>query len=370
MNDPRDWNNHSRWEAAVSLAERMVARGDFRAVAFQAYEDGFSPCVRLGTQRDGQPLDGNSLFLVASLTKPVVALTVLDLVQEGILSLNERICDLLPEWNTNEKRRITVRHLLSHTSGLPDQLPNNQELRARGASLEEFYQHILSTPLDFAPGSRVQYQSMGFVVLGELVRRLTGEDLGTAVRKRIFEPLGMTNSYLGLADHPEAESILARVTSVELDAEQAATAGNWNSAYWQSLGAPWGGMLSTPVDMLTFCASHFRAGLGKSRFLPYPVLTEAMVNQLPFLEDMNPRDRTCRPWGLGWRLNWAGHRETFGDFLSEYAVGHWGATGSLMWLDDRWERACVLCCSRPTSESRIPLIRLSNAIHSAMESDD
>ncbi len=372
----QSWLHHLRWEETLALAEQMVATGRFRAVAFQAYSQSASPEIRWGTQQADQTqatLNQESLFLVASLTKPVVATLVLQLVEQGLIGLNERICEFLPEWNRNERRRITLRHLLSHTSGLPDQLPDNLELRSARASHDEFYRRVVDVPLEFSPGSQARYQSMGFVVLAELLRKLTGNPLERLAHERIFQPLGMDDTYLGLALHPDPESVLSRVVEVELDEEQQRRSGNWNSSYWQSLGAPWGGMLSTPADMLKFCRSLplFAGSIPDSSawrpLLTHGMCSQAIQNQLVHFEDMNPRDRTFRPWGLGWRLNWPAHRETFGDALSPQAVGHWGATGSLMVCDPTRKAAFVICTSLPIDRSAKDIVRLSNSIITSWE---
>ena len=362
-----DWSDCSAWQQAVQLGETLVSEGHCRALSFQGFATTATPIVSLGHQNAAQPVNAQTLFLVASLTKPVIATAALLLCQRGAFGLNDRVCDHLPEWNRNERRRLTIRHLLSHTSGLPDQLPNNLEMRGRSANLSEFYEHVIDVPLEFAPGTRAQYQSMGFVVLARLLEHITGESLPILVQQLIFTPLEMHNSYLGLSTQPHPEQLLARVAEVELTPEQQQQAGNWNSSYWQTLGAPWGGMLSTPGDMLKFCTQPFSPRTEVRQLFTPQLWQEACQNQLPSFEGMNERDQQHRAWGLGWRHNWKTHRETFGDFLPAEVVGHWGATGALMWIDRPTARAAVICCSRPTDRSSAHLIRLSNAISTALD---
>ena len=134
------WEKSPRWNHVIELAESFVARGSFSALSFQAYSTSDSPAIHLGqTGKDEEcEIDDSTLYLVASLTKPVVATAVLIAVQDGLFSLNERIHNYLPGWNKGEKRSITIRNLLSHTSGLPDQLPDNLEMRNRHATLDQF----------------------------------------------------------------------------------------------------------------------------------------------------------------------------------------------------------------------------------------
>jgi len=351
------------WQAAVDFAQSLIDDGHIRDLSFQTLTDKPSELAAL-TSETNSDRQTSPLYLVASLTKPVVAAAVLTLVNEGELLLNERVGVRLPEWNRGERRKITLRHLLCHTSGLPDQLPDNIEMRDRHASLDEFYEGAVQTPLEFSPGSRAQYQSMGFVVIQKLVEDVTGQSLPLLIRERIFNPLQMEDTYLG--SEANQRTILDRVCPVELDDDQTANAGNWNSNYWQTLGAPWGGMLSTPTDMLKFCAAF----LNDNPVIRPLIRLEMTTNQLPYFEDMNPRELKHRPWGLGWRFNWKTHRETFGDLLPAQTIGHWGATGSLMWCDLSARRACVICSSRPTQSSRPALIRLSNRLASVMDSAD
>ncbi len=367
------WDKSPRWESVIELAESFVARGSFSSLSFQAFSSTDSPAIHLGQtdKEEGCEVDDSTLYLVASLTKPVVATAVLIAVQDGLFSLNERIHHYLPGWNKGEKRSITIRNLLSHTSGLPDQLPDNLEMRNKHATLDQFYQGILDVSLDYTPGTQAAYQSMGFVVLQKLMEKVTGVPLREYIHRKIFKPLGMTNSYLGFVDDESADVILKRVTHVDIPEHLQGNAGDWNSEYWQKLGVPWGGMLSTPRDMIKFCVDSLAQDfMGPTSVISPALAIEASQNQLRFFESMNSRDQTHRPWGLGWRHNWKTHRETFGDLLSEETIGHWGATGCVMWVDLSLERACVICSTNPSAESRVCLIRLSNAIHVAMEEVD
>ncbi len=366
------WEKSPQWKIAVNLAESFVARGSFSDLSFQAFSTTNSPAIHLGTGKErGSEVAESPLYLIASLTKPVVAMAVLIAAQEGLFSLNERIHHYLPGWNKGEKRSITIRNLLSHTSGLPDQLSDNLEMRNAHASLNQFYQGILEVSLDYPPGTQAVYQSMGFVVLQKLMEKVTGVPLREYIHQKIFAPLEMTNSYLGFANDAQVDELLKQIAPIDIPEYLQGNAGDWNSEYWLRLGAPWGGMLSTPGDMLKFCLSSLAChSLEQTTVISAAMIDEASQNQLRFFESMNSRDQTYRPWGLGWRHNWKSHRETFGDLLSEETIGHWGATGCVMWIDLSLERACVICSTSPTAESRVSLIRLSNAIHTAMEEVD
>src|SRR5262249_23970960 len=103
----------------------------------------------------------DSIFLFASITKPVTAAALMLLVERGLVTLSDPVSRYLPEFTGEARHKITVRNLLSHTSGLPDMLPENIELRRAHAPLSEFVRRTYKTPLLYPPGTGFQYQSMG-----------------------------------------------------------------------------------------------------------------------------------------------------------------------------------------------------------------
>ncbi|MGD9856551.1 MAG: serine hydrolase domain-containing protein, partial [Planctomycetaceae bacterium] len=160
----------ARWERVVDLAQAMAEEGTVPALAIDVVRG--SRCwerpLLFGRQRLADKpgtLRDDGIYLVASLTKPFVAMAVMMLVEQGRLALNERVVDLIPEFDAPPKRPMTVRHLLTHTSGLPDMLPNNRRLRETNSPLSSFLAGTLAVTLDFPPGRGVQYQSKGFVLL-------------------------------------------------------------------------------------------------------------------------------------------------------------------------------------------------------------
>ncbi|MBY0375186.1 MAG: beta-lactamase family protein, partial [Bryobacteraceae bacterium] len=119
----------------------------------------------------------DSVFLLASITKPMTAMAVMMLRDQGRLKLSDPVQKYLPEFRGGERGRVEIRHLLTHTSGLPDMLPENEALRKRHAPLREFVAGAMRTPLLFAPGERMQYQSTGILLAAEIVERLTRRGL-------------------------------------------------------------------------------------------------------------------------------------------------------------------------------------------------
>jgi CubicO group peptidase (beta-lactamase class C family) len=303
-------------------------------------------------------------YLIASITKPVVAMLAVQMAAEGRFSLNEYVRDFVEGFHQGPLRTITIRHLLTHTSGLPDMLPENTQLRMRHASLEEFVIQTSRVTPDFPPGTDSQYSSMGFAVLAVILQRLTGSKLHDLLHERLFKPLKMSSSWLGLPKVSGAE-MMQDVLPCELPPWQESDSDwNWNSLYWRTLGAPWGGMISTANDLGRLAAAILkqpRSGTTPEVFSD-STIRACTRNQSRHIAALSEADRVQRAWGLGWRLNWKDHSFCFSDFLPGSAVGHWGATGTMMWIDRRSSRWCVILTNQPYEDSQTVIQRMSNLI--------
>lgn len=143
---------------------------------------------------------------------------------------------------------------------------------------------------------------------------------------------------------------------------------NWNSRYWQQLGVPWGGLITSPADLAKLALMLLSGGRVQGERLLSPATIQAATrNQLAEMPDVPEVERRCRPWGLGWRLNWPAHSANFGDFLGTRTFGHWGATGTLMWLDPETQSFLILLTTQPQEPRGNYLARFSNAALGAWE---
>ncbi|MBI3863783.1 MAG: beta-lactamase family protein [Planctomycetia bacterium] len=282
--------------------------------------------------------------------------------------------EYVPAFRREGRHAVTIRHLLTHTSGLPDMLSNNNELRAANAPLSEFVAGACTCPLDFPPGRGVQYQSMGFAMLGEIIRQVSGRSCAQFLHDEIFSPLGMRDTALGAPDawfngpKPKVERIAEVLIPEGTEmAQDDARHWNWNSRYWRQLGVPWGGLLTTPADLARFGQMLLGQGrLGDVQIVSRAGIEAATRNQLEAMREVHADDRRTRPWGLGWRLNWAAHSANFGDLLGPRSFGHWGATGTLMWVDPDLDACAILLTTKPQEPAGSYLARASNAIAAAL----
>jgi CubicO group peptidase (beta-lactamase class C family) len=299
---------------------------------------------------------------MASVTKPIVYMAGMMLVERGMLNLTDPVTRYVPEFATYGKGKTLVGHLFTHTSGLPDMLPNNAELRKNHAPLQTFLDSsVRDTKPDFRAGTSFQYQSTGTAVVAEIVQRLSGKPIADVLRREIFEPLGLKSTALGSKGFDRE-----RLIRVQVPDYQAGSDFGWNSRYWQELGAPWGGMFSTPEDMAVLLQTMLAGGSWQGVRLLSPLSVRMMTtNRLDDYPELPEGIRRTAPWGLGWQLNHPGTPESWSDLLGRHVFGLTGATGTLVWADPQTEGFCVILTTAIREKAPWRLVNLSNVIASA-----
>jgi len=371
--DPSLRLDPDRWQRALDLVQGWCDSGELPSAGLIAGRgEDVTEAHFFGKQTpadDSPPIRKDAIFLVASITKPVVATAILMLVERGLIVLGDRVEEYVPEFRGKKKRGITLRHLLTHTSGLPDMLPNNRELREANSPFSQFIAEICDVTPDFPPGRGLQYQSMGIAMLGEIIKRVSGKSHSEFVREDILRPLGMHDSELGAPDlwYDGPDPVIRRVVELKVpEDQQTAVDWNWNSRYWLQFGAPWGGLLTTPADLSRFARMMLNGGEWNGvRLLSPATIAEATRSQINGLPELPETDRRCKPWGYGWKMLWPGRSENFGDLLSPETYGHWGSTGSLLWIDPRSRTFLIFLTSLPQDPRGAYLARLSNAVAAA-----
>ena len=316
---------------------------------------------RQGPEAGAGPIRRDGMFLLASITKPVTYMAALQLVEQGLLNLTDPVMRYIPEFAAHHKEDTLVLHLFTHTSGMPDMLPDNELLRQQHAPLEKFVEGAIAAMPLFAPGTDYRYQSMGTLIVAELVQRISGMTIHDYLRRHVFRPLEMDSSGLGSKElEPE------RIVRVEVPESQINSDFGWNSRYWQELGAPWGGMFSSPEDVAILCQTLLQGGrLGDVRLLSPATVQRMTTNRLQEQPGLPESVRRTRPWGLGWGLNSSGTSSSWGDLLGPSVFGHTGATGTLCWIDPEREGFCLLLTTGIRSKAPWRLVHLSNIIAAA-----
>jgi CubicO group peptidase (beta-lactamase class C family) len=312
----------------------------------------------LAGQAESPAAEADSVFLVASITKPVTATALMILVERGKVSLREPVSTYMPEFKGGERGKARVLDLLAHTSGLPDMLPENTELRRRHAPLSEFVSLSYTTPLLFTPGTSFRYQSMGILLAAEMVERISGMPLREFERKEIFEPLGMRNTALGLGRMRISDTAQIQESGDSSSKDQASWGGN--SEYWRNMGHPWGGMHTTTKDLAILLQTFLNDGAYSGKRILSPAAVSAMTS------DQNTQLNA--PWGIGWALGRSPVWNEFGDLVSPRTFGHAGASGTVAWADPETQVVCVVLTNRPLSVDGGLFLRLvSNAVAASVE---
>lgn len=285
-----------------------------------------------------------SRFLIASINKPMTVAAFLWAARKHKLDLNQPVKSYLPEFQHN----VTLKQLLTHTSGLPDMLPDNTALRKRNAPLSEYTRLALTTPLLFAPGTKWSYSSTGILLASEIAHRVDSRPFNTILEQEIFKPLGMKSTVPGLGKLTLNDVVRSQTEFAPQDLGASADAKNWdwNSQYWRSLGAPWGGAHSTAADIARFLRS-FLHPTGKPL---YKDDATAMIT--------NQNAPGINPYGYGFSLG-----PRLDPNLPAAAFGHGGSTGTLCWADPTRDLSFVLLTSLPDNVARKAIIQpVSNII--------
>ena len=350
--------DEARLGAAAAQLETWVGEEVFAAaVAVVGSSDGAALLAAFGDRPDSATdaiVDDGSIFLIASPTKCVTALAVMRLVELGTIRLADPAVRFLPEFNRFGKDAILVEHLLTHTSGLPDHVPADLALRTAEAPLDAFYQEVCEVTPMFRPGTNVSYQSTGSLVLSEIVKRVTSITLADLLEEIIFAPLDMNDSALGLPraweEGKDGHRRCDRIVPIPANGTYVQYARVWNSKYWRKLGAPWGGLLSSGQDLAKLCQHLLRVHHGEHGVVHPRTLRLMTTNYLARMPDVPDIHRRAFPWGLGWQLQWQSHAMSFGDLVSREAFGHWGSTGTVIWMDPIEDIFVVLLTTRPLGD--------------------
>ncbi|MDG0865461.1 serine hydrolase domain-containing protein [Candidatus Lucifugimonas marina] len=275
-------------------------------------------------------IDTESIFLVASITKPMVTSCFTKLIEQGLVDADDYVAEYVPEFGVHGKNKVTLRHCLTHTSGLPDMVPGDVGLRKHNAPMSEFVAAACNARLLFEPGTQVRYQSAGILMLSEISERITGKPIRQQLSESVFKPAGMESSHLGWRSDFEGRRVDAKVADAEVTNHW-----NHNSDYWKDFGAPWGGAHTTTADIARFLQMMLDGGKSTSGKQVFGVGTvrSLLTDNTNAEPKLSTASRLQESWGLGWRLQRAGGAGWYGSAVPARAFGHGGATGTLTWAD-------------------------------------
>jgi CubicO group peptidase (beta-lactamase class C family) len=287
----------------------------------------------------------DSIFWIASMSKPITAIAVLMLMEDGKLSLDDPIAKYVPELAGQKTAdgktpRITLRHLLTHTSGMGE-ATDDESKTAR--TLSDLIPVFASKPLAFEPGSKWQYSQSGILTLGRIIEIVSGFPFEVFLRKRIFDPLGMkdTTFYLSEAQMPRW------VIPAKREGEQLVPAGigllyghppTWRGHYPASNS----GLFSTARDYARLAQMLLNSGVLDGR----RYLTAESVRMMSTVQtgDMVTGFTPGNGWGLG--VGIVRQPQGVTAMLSPGTFGHGGGYGTQFWIDTKRGVALIMMIQR------------------------
>jgi CubicO group peptidase (beta-lactamase class C family) len=279
----------------------------------------------VGTDAAGAPVDATSLFIVASITKLATALCLLRLADAGALALDDALAKYLPD-AASAREGVTLRALLCHTAGLPQDLPNARALYGTPLTWTEIARECLRVELERAPRTRVVYGNVGYGLLAHVAERVTRDAFVNVLQEWVLRPLNI-EGYLG-NEPPRAPLQLADVRSRHAGTEIEP----YNSRYYRSLALPWSQLVTTAEGALKLVRAY--AGAPRA-FLSDALRHEAIQNQTDALAGGygGRFDYARCPWGLGVDLRGDKNPHWTPPDSSPRTFGHAGASGGCVWHD-------------------------------------
>lgn len=347
-----------RLAVADGHIEEALVRGVYPAAVFAVVRKGKIAHIRaFGSIGEGRPTRSDTIFDLASVTKPNAAAALLTLVEDGKANLIQTVQDWIPEAAGTAVGPLTIRLLATHSSGLPPWKALYQ-VGGSAAQLKE----ILATPLRNPPGEKYAYSDLGYILLGEIVARASGMSLDLYLHSRVFAPLGMTDTgYLPAREM--SERIAPTANSRDRTGQQ-----NVGIVHDENANAAGGvsghaGLFGTAPDLCILAAAL--AGNGsvlRHRLFGRPTLELVRNSQIP-------------PEVGGHSIGWFTPPNTMlprGDLFSGQVFGHTGFTGTMVVIVPSYELAVVLLTNRvmnPADGTEIAKVRrrVMNAVASAVE---
>jgi beta-glucosidase-like glycosyl hydrolase/CubicO group peptidase (beta-lactamase class C family) len=353
----------NRLAPAYTLLERAVADGAFPGGVLAVGLDNklvVHPFGRFTRDAKAAPVRADTIYDLASLTKPIVTTTcVMILVQQKRLDLDAPLSRLLPEWSTAAQNdpnpawraRVTPRMLLLHDSGLPA----HRDFYKKAKGHDGVPALVMAEPLVHEPGKQIEYSDLGFILLGEIVQRLTGESLAEFARKEIFSPLGMKTS---LFNPPRALRASIPPTENDLSYRKRLIQGEVHDQNAWAMGGIAGdaGLFSTAGDVTVFAQMILNGGI----YAHHRVVSRTTISEFTAHQTIGNSART-----LGWDV--ALDPAATGRFFSTRAFGHYGFTGTSLWIDPERNLFIILLTNRVNpSVDNIKIRRVRPELHDAI----
>jgi CubicO group peptidase (beta-lactamase class C family) len=368
---PMDAKEEKKLQPAFDVIEKAISEKAFPGATLAVgYRGKVSVHAfgKLSYDAKAAAANPNTMYDIASLTKVVATTTLVAKLVEGDfavpLDLDAKIERYLPEWaggpNAEWRNRVTVRHLLTHTSGLPAfkeywRTTNSRVTAKRSTGKQDTLARIFAEPLEYEPGTREIYSDLGIILMAEIVERLTGRTLDDLAKSAIFSPLGMKDTM-----YRPPKKLWPQIAPTEIDNQlrHRLVQGEVHDENAFAIGGVSGhaGIFSTAPDLAAFCQMVMNGGV----YAHQRILRRATIAQFTTPQQLSGGTRT-----LGWAVPTEGGSS--GHYFSAHSFGHTGFTGTSIWIDPDRQLFVVLLTNRvhPTRENtKIQKVRVE--LHDAV----
>lgn len=325
-----------------ATVEKFIERKAFPGAVVAVGRDGALVHLKAYGKRTydpgASPMTLDTIFDLASLTKVIVTTSMaMMMVDEGRLDLDRPVRDFFPKFTGGGKDKVTVRHLLIHSSGIDWWAPLYKEAH----TLPEYLNRIIPMDLKYETGTKSVYTDLGVLMLGDILERVSGTDLNTFARTRLFEPMKMRDT-----GYKPPESLKARIAPTEIDKEwrKRLVWGEVHDENAAGLGgvAPHAGLFGAAEDLARFATMLLNGGVFENHRYISPATLAAFTTRA------NVPDSSR---ALGWDT--PSENSSAGTLMSRRSFGHTGFTGTSMWMDPETKTFVVILTNRvhPTRDN-------------------
>lgn len=314
--------NPKKIKEIEDLLDYGVQDSAFPGGIFLAIKDGIIfeefPFGSLSYDDNSAPVNSQTIYDLASLTKPIATTSAAMLLYErGLLDLDKKVTETTPQFGVNGKKNITIRNLLTHTSGLPPFI----QLWKVADNPQGMLDYLFNYEAAYATGTEIQYSCMGMITLQKVVEAKTGQSLDVFLTENLYGPLGMRHTFFN-----PPESLWKNVAPTEFDTERGGIVhGKVHDENAFYLGGVSGnaGLFSTAHDLGIFSQVLLNKGNYREKQYFKPETVELFTKRQNVVEGC---DRT-----FGWGT--PNEKSSSGRYFSEYSIGHTGFTGTSIWID-------------------------------------
>lgn len=321
------------------IMNRAIRDSVFPGGVVAVVKDGIIPYEKAfgyETYKKVNPIKTTDIYDLASLTK-IVATTasIMKLYDEGKIKLTDHVYKYFREFRHGLKRRVTIKELLTHTSGLP---ADNSLKNIHKVDEAAFLKDVLKTPLEYTPGKKYVYSDLGFIILGAIVQKISGMPLDKFAEANIYYPLDMNDTMFKPADR--GSWMVSRIPPSQIDTvyRHRLLKGEVNDerAYYMGGVAGHAGLFSSAHDLAEFCQLLLNKGSYEGQQIFKPKTVELFTR----------KESSVSGRGYGFDLKSPTGFSTAGQLMSDKTFGHLGFTGTSFWIDPTRKLAVIILTNR------------------------